>query len=99
MVLSEGIWSPQNYLEQMVGKCFIIDASIDDDVEFIENCLIDDIGEQFGENHWSYPLSEIEYIAENDIDVVLVECHIWNEKTRQYDTIYRWFEADRELEW
>lgn len=99
MVLSKSIWSPQNYLDKMVGKCFVFDSTIDNDVDFIETCLIDDIGEQFGENHWSYPLNEIENIVENDIDVVLVECHIWDEKTNNFDCEYRWFEADRDLEW
>ena len=44
MVLSKSIWSPQKYLERMTDKCFIFDSTIDNDVEFIEACLIDDIG-------------------------------------------------------
>lgn len=99
MVLSKGIWSPQNYLDNMIGKCFMFDSTIDNDVEFIEACLINDIGEKFGDDRWSWALDELDYIVENGVDVVLVECHIWNEDAKQYDCVYRWFEADRELEW
>ena len=65
MVKSEQIYSPQNYLEGVTGNCYIING--DDDVGLIERVLYEN-----NLDLWSYPLSEIDHIVENELDVVLV---------------------------
>lgn len=86
-VNSEKLYSPQAYLELVMNKTFIIAS--DNDVEFIEKTLEDnDIC------YWSYPLSEIEHIVENKLNVVLVDCLVYNEKNKTFEHVYRWFEVD-----
>ena len=63
MVKSEKIYSPQNYLEAVTGNCYIISG--DDDVGLIERILYENNLEL-----WSYPLSEIDHIVENELNVV-----------------------------
>jgi hypothetical protein len=74
MVKSERIYSPQNYLEAVTGNCYIING--DNDVELIENIL-----EEQDYDLWSYALTEIDHIVENKLDVVLVDCMVYNEVT------------------
>ena len=91
MVKSEKIYSPQQYLEAVTGKCYIIRE--DDDVKFIDDCL--DLN---GYGLWNYPLSEIDHIVENKLDVVLVDCMVWNEYLREFRHEYRWFEVPEDFE-
>ena len=91
MVKSEKIYSPQNYLESVTGNCYIING--DDDVGLIERILYEN-----GFELWSYPLSEINHIVENELDVVLVDCMVYNEDTSGYDHEYRWFEVTEDWE-
>ena len=91
MVKSEKIYSPQNYLELVTGKCFIIDG--DNDVEFIEKILKKEC-----ESMWSYPLSEINHIVSEGLDVVLVDCMIYNENSREFEHVYRWFAAPKDFD-
>lgn len=86
MVKSEKIYSPQNYLEIVTGKCYIISG--ENDVEFIEKIL-----EKEYDSVWSYPLSEIDHIVENDLNVVLVDCMVVNSETDNFEHVYRWFEV------
>lgn len=88
MVKSEKLYSPQTYLELVTGKCYIVDS--DDDIEFIENIIKD-------EDLWSYPLSEIEHIVEEEIDVVLVDCMVYNENSHEYEHVLRWFEVPEDF--
>ena len=90
MVKSEKIYSPQNYLEGITGDCYLIRG--DDDVKFIEECL-----EVMGYNLWNYPLSEIDHIVENELDVVLVDCMVWNDDTKHFEHTYRWFEVNEDF--
>ena len=46
----------------------------------------------------NYPLSEIDHIVENDLNVVLVDCMVYNDKTKEYEHVYRWFEVDEDFE-
>ena len=91
MVKSEQIYSPQNYLMVVTGNCYIIRG--DDDVGLIERIL-----EEQGYGHlWSYPLTEIDHIVENQLNVVLVECMFYNEENEEYQHEYRWFEVPEDF--
>jgi hypothetical protein len=87
MVKSEKIYSPQNYLEAVTGKCFIIRG--DDDIDSIDKIL----RREFNHSLWNYPLSEIDHIVENELNVVLVDCMVYNNKKKEYEHEYRWFEV------
>lgn len=91
MVKSEQIYSPQNYLIEVTGDCYIIQG--DDDVGLIERILY-----ECGFELWSYPLSEIDHIVENELNVVLVDCMVYNEGTSEYEHEYRWFEVPEGFE-
>ena len=91
MVKSGTIYSPQNYLELVTGKCFMIDS--ENDVKFIEKILKKECG-----SVRSYPLSEIQHIVEEGLDVVLVDCMIVNQKTDDFEHVYRWFEVPCDFE-
>ena len=91
MVKSNRIYSPQQYLEAVTGKCYIVRD--DDDISTITRIL-----SHTGWNLWNYPLSEIDHIVENNIDVVLVDCMHWNEKRHEFDHILRWFEVPDDFE-
>ena len=86
LVKSETIYSPQNFVDAVTGKCYIIDS--DDDVKEIEKLL-----KINGFEGWNYPLSEIDHIVENELNVVLVECMVYNKKKREFEHEYRWFEV------
>lgn len=91
MVKSEQIYSPQSYLMAVTDKCYIIRGC--NDIELIQ-CVLDD----HGLNLWNYPLSEIDHIVENNINVVLVECMVENEETDEFEHQYRWFEVPEDFE-
>lgn len=91
MVKSEQIYSPQNYLDGVTGQCYIING--DNDIDFIQNIL-----DKWGYELWNYPMSEIDHIVENDLDVVLVDCMVYNEETKEYEHVYRWFEVSEDFE-
>lgn len=86
MVKSEKLYSPQEYLELITGNYYILNG--DDDVETIEAIL-----NTCGYSVWSYPLNEIEYIVENKLDVVLVDCLVMNSEN-EFRHEYRWFGTD-----
>lgn len=91
MVKSEQIYSPQKYLDGVTGNCYIIDG--DNDIELIRGIL-----NECGYELWDYPMSEIGHIVENNLDVVLVECMVYNKSTKEYETVYRWFEVPEDFE-
>ena len=91
MVKSEKIYSPQSYLEAVTGMWYIVKG--DDDIELIENIL-----KEYDLDLWNYPLSEIDHIVENEIDVVLVDCMVYNDKSKEYEHVYRWFEVYEDFE-
>lgn len=86
MVKSEKIYSPQSYLEAVIGDRY--DVCGCNDIETIQ-CVLDD----HGFNLWDYPMSEINHIVENKLDVVLVDCKVVNEETDEFEHVYRWFEV------
>ena len=59
--------TPQEYLEIVTGKVYFVNA--DNQVEMVEKII-----ESEGFSLWSYPLSELSHIVENNLRVVLVEC-------------------------
>ena len=91
MVKSEQIYSPQNYLEAVTGQCYVVRG--DNDIDTIETIL-----ETYGYNFWNYPLSEIDHIVENEINVVLVDCMVYNEEKKEFEHVYRWFEVPEDFE-
>ena len=92
MVKSEQIYSPQYYLEAVTGKCYIING--DNDIELIQEILAEN---GYTDEFWDYPLSEIEHIVENKLDVVLVDCMVVNPETDEFEHVYRWFEVPEDF--
>lgn len=92
MIKSDKIFSVQNYLETITGNYY--DVGGDDDVAFIENI----IDRYTAYSLWNYPLTEIGHIYENDIDVVLVDCLVFDENEHEFKHEYRWFEIPKEME-
>lgn len=93
MVKSNKIYSPQNYLEAVTGKCYIING--ENDVDFIQEILVQN---GYNDTLWDYPLSEIDHIVENKLDVVLVDCMVVNAETDEFEHEYRWFEVPENFE-
>ncbi len=91
MVKSEKIYSPQNYLESVTGNCYIISG--ENDIELIQTILAENGYDEL----WDYPLSEINHIVENNLNVVLVDCMVVNEETDQFEHQYRWFEVPEDF--
>ena len=92
MVKSERVYSPQDYLEAVTGKCYIING--EDDVGSI-GCILEENGIDY---LWDYPLSEIEHIVENNLNVVLVDCMVFNDDIENFMHEYRWFEVPEDFE-
>jgi hypothetical protein len=92
MVKSEQIYSPQSYLEAVTGKCYIING--EDDVELIQEILVEN---GYIDELWDYPMSEIDHIVKNELDVVLVDCMVVNPETDQFEHQYRWFEVPEDF--
>jgi hypothetical protein len=92
MVKSEKIYSPQNYLEAVTGKYYCISG--ENDIEFIQKIL-----ERNGytDELWDYPLSEIDHIVKNGLNVVLVDCMVVNSETDEFEHVYRWFEVPEDF--
>lgn len=90
MVKSEKIYSPQDYLDAVTGNYYCING--DDDIAFIQRVLTQNKFEL-----WDYPMSEIDHIVENELNVVLVDCMVWNKKTKEFEHQYRWFEVPEDF--
>lgn len=86
-VISRKLWTPQEYVEAITGKCYIINDDND-------SITIRQVLEANGyPNVWDYMLDEINNIPENVRQIVLVDCLIWNEHEGQYVHSYRWFQV------
>lgn len=83
------VYTPQKYLEKVTGNCYIVRG--DDDAAEINR-----ITRNCGFDLWDYPLSELEHIIENELNVVPVECLYWDEADKEYHKEYRWFELPDE---
>ena len=91
MVKSERIYSPQNYLMAITGKCYIVNG--EDDIDFIRKVLAANDYAAL----WDFPLSEIDHIVENELNVVLVDCMVVNSETDEFEHQYRWFEVPEDF--
>ena len=91
-VKSEKIYTPQSYCEKMTGRCYGFNQ--DDTVGEIEEVL-----KRHGleSENWSYPLSEIDHIVENNLCVVLVDVSGFS-KEGKWQQEYRWFEVPENFE-
>lgn len=87
MILSDKVYTPQDYLKAVLNKNFELNSN--NEVEEIEV-----ITESADENLWSYPLTEIEHILEENMNVVLVKCKVLNKETGVVEDVYRWFECN-----
>ena len=91
MVKSEGIYSPQVYLEKITGKTYFMGNEYP--VDFIQEILV---SEGHTDDLWDYPLTEIDHIVENNLNVVLVDCsHYYGD---EWIAEYRWFEVPEDFE-
>ena len=91
-VKSERIYTPQSYCEKMTGYCYGFDH---------ENCVaeIETVLKQHGleSECWSYPLTEIDHIVENEIPVVLVDVSGFD-KQGKWKYEHRWFQVPEDFE-
>lgn len=87
MVKSERVYTAPSYLKEITGKW--IQTKGMSEVELIE--------ETVGNELWNYPLTEIDHIVENNINVVLVACIKWNCED-DYNIVYRWCEVPEDFE-
>ena len=92
MVKSEKIYSPQNYLEAVTGKCYIING--ENDIELIQEILVANV---YTDTLCDYSLNEIDHIVKNNLNVILVDCMVVNSETDQFEHIYRWFEVPEDF--
>lgn len=91
-VLSNDIYSPQNYIEAVTGNYYIFR---NDTTRYKEIKTL--LGLNGFENLWDYPLNEIEYIVENKINVVLVDVSDYDVESSNWVTEYRWFEVSEDF--
>lgn len=89
MVKSNNVYPPQAYIGEITGEYFI--TQFDGSVECIRKYL-----EKHGFHFlWDYPLTEIDHIVENDLNVVLVDCSRY--EGSKYVSEYRWFEVPEDF--
>ena len=93
MVLTNIIYTPQSFVETLIDKCYLFNS--DNDAERIHNLLAIENIETEDSPLWDYPLSEIEHIVENNINVVLVEI-VYFDEDDVFQREYRWFEVPEE---
>lgn len=89
MVKSKGIYSPQNFVCVVTGKCYIMNH--DDIIEDIHYLLSQNKIETT-----DYSLDEIDHIVENNLNVVLVDVSGFNEDD-EWVQDYRWFEVPEDF--
>ena len=88
-VLSEEIYSPQDFVEILTGKYYIFN---------IEKSILEQIYHFFAINDITYldlkhyPLTEINHIVKNNLDVVLVDVSDFNTNKDKWEEKYYWFE-------
>ena len=90
MVKSEQIYAPENYVCAVTGTYYFFKHK-EHPIEEIQWLLLLNEYEL-----WDYPLTEIDHIVENDLNVVLVNCsHYEGDK---WVAEYRWFEVPEGFE-
>lgn len=88
----EGAYSPSNFLDVVTGEYYILDETeIVSTIKAIERILDREIP---GKHLRNFKLSDIEYIVNNGINVVLVEITgALSHEDEDFITVYRWFEV------
>lgn len=89
MVKSNGIYAPQNYVCAVTGTCYFFNHKSSPEEE-IQTLL-----SMNGYELWDYPLTEIDHIVENNLNVVLVDCSHYEGDV--YVNEYRWFEVPEDF--
>lgn len=93
MVLTNTIYTSQSFVEALTDKWYLFNS--DNDAARIHALLTLEGFEDEDSPLWDYPLSEIEHIVENNIDVVLVEI-VYFDEDDVFQREYRWFEVPEE---
>lgn len=88
MIVNKEFYSAQNYIELATGKCYIIDG--DNDVESIRHLLKLD-----KKKIKDYDFQDTSFIEEG-VDVVLVDCLVWDESKDEYLHELHWFEVPKD---
>ena len=96
MVVTNKLYSPQEFVEVLTGKYYTWTFDKDSDIEVIHDLLYHNGIETEEYTLWDYPLKDIAHIVEGDIDVVLVDFAVWSEETRRFEHELRWFEIPAE---
>ena len=89
MVVTKKLYSPQEFVEVLTGKCYIFRS--DDDIEEIHDLLRENGLETEEYPLWDYSLDAIEHIVEHDIPVVLVGVLVEDDDGKLNQEL-RWFE-------
>lgn len=90
IVISKTIYTPQTFVEALTGHCFHFDG--DNIIEKIHQILVDEGIEEKDNELWDYAFDEIEHIAENKIQVVLVDVSGFDHEGN-WKVLHRWFEV------
>ena len=86
-VVSEQIFSPQNYLMTVTGKCFVVDG--DNDILTIKNILKQEGYEKLK----CFSLNELLQAVSEKCNVVLVDCMVCEGKEFMHRLC--WFEVEK----
>lgn len=89
-VLSKEVYSPQHYIEAVTGNYYIFrnDTTRLDEIQAL-------LRMNGFKNLLNYPLTEIDHIVENKINVVLVD--VSDFKDNNWVAEYRWFEIPKDF--
>ena len=91
-VKSNEIYSPVNYVNAVTGTYYIFKNKMHP-AEEIQYLLKNDKWDYY--ELCDYPLTEINHIVENNLNVVLVDCSHFEDDV--YVTEYRWFEVPEDF--
>ena len=89
MVKSNRIYAPQNYVCAVTGNYYFFKYTSSPEEEIQELLSMN------GYELWDYPLTEIDHIVENNLNVVLVDCSHY--EGDMYVNEYRWFEVPEDF--
>ena len=93
MVKSESVFSPQTYLEEVTGKCYIVCSdTISGLIDKIE-CVLFENGHKQIRN---FQFTEIDKIVSSGADVVLVELS-GEDRRGKWNTVFHWFEIPKDV--
>ena len=98
MVLSDKIFTPQKFINAIIGVGLyrFTMADCDDIITAIHNVLRQyDLEDDDTQTLWDYPLNEIDEIVENNCVVVLVD--VGHYENGKYINEYRWFEVPQTI--